>query len=128
MFIISAQTHFWASHQLSLPDGSEEPVHSHDWLVVAEVAGEQLNDMGLVMDFRRLKAIMDGILANLEGTQLNALEYFRRRNPSAENVARYIYEQLDPRLPKGVGLRSVCVGEEPGYLARFERSCHDADA
>ena len=125
MFTISVETHFWASHQLTLPDGSKEPAHQHNWLVTADVSSEKLNSMGLVMNFRRLKAMVDNIVAEFDnpGTQgLDRIDYFQRNNSSAENVAKYIYEKLRTRLPKGVKLRSIRVVEEPGCSAKFSKS------
>ena len=119
MFRVSVETHFWASHQLSLPDGSKEPLHRHNWSVTADVSSEKLNKMGLVMDFHRLKALVDNIVAKLENTSLDKTDYFRTNNPSAENVARYIYERLGPKLPGDVKLEAIRVVEEPGCSAKF---------
>ena len=119
MFAISVETHFWASHQLVLPDGSKEPAHAHNWSVTAEVSSDKLNSMGLVMDFEKLKVMMDRIVAAFDGTALDKNRYFRQNNPSAENVAKYIYEQLEPRLPEGVKLQEIKVVEQAGCLAKF---------
>jgi len=119
MFAISVETHFWASHQLVLPDGSKEPAHAHNWSVTAEVSSDKLNSMGLVMDFEKLKVMMDRIVAAFDGAALDKNRYFRQSNPSAENVAKYIYEQLEPRLPEGVKLQEIKVVEQAGCLAKF---------
>jgi len=120
MFTVSVETHFRASHQLALPNGSRERAHRHNWLVTADVSSEMLDPLGIVMDFRQLKAMVDGIVAEFENTPLGNLDYFQRNNPSAENVAKHIYEKLEPKLPKGIELRSVKVEEEPGCSAKFE--------
>ena len=125
MFTISVETSFSASHQLALPDGSKESAHHHNWLVTAEVGSDKLNSMGVVMDFRQLKAMADDIVAEFENKSFDKLDYFQRNNPSAENVAKYIYEKLEPKLPKGIELRSVKVEEEPGCSAKFEHSNND---
>ncbi|MBN2137833.1 MAG: 6-carboxytetrahydropterin synthase [Sedimentisphaerales bacterium] len=119
MFTISVEMTFKASHQLTLSDGSIEPVHSHDWSVAAEVAGEKLNDTGFVIDFNDLRAELRGIITPLENTQLGNLDCFENENPSAENVAKYVYEKLSPKLPKSVHLQSIAVGEEHRCRAKF---------
>ena len=119
MFTISVETHFRASHQLTMPDGSKEPQHSHNWIVSANVSSRKLNSMGLVMDFGRLKAMLDEIVAQFQDVSLDETVVFRRNNSSAENVAEYIYGELRARLPKGVRLRCVTVVEEPGCSAGF---------
>ena len=122
MFTISVETHFRASHQLALPDGSKERAHRHNWLVTADVSSETMNPLGVVMDFQQLKAMVDDIVAELENAPLDKLDYFQRNNPSAENVAKYIYENLEPKLPKAIELQSVKIEEEPGCSAKFEHS------
>ena len=121
MFTVSVETYFWASHQLVLPDGSKEPQHQHNWAVTAEVGSSELNSMGLVMDFYRLKALVHNIVSELDDTAMERIDYFQRNSSSAENLARYIYEQLEPKLPKGVKLQSIWVGEEQGSSAKFSK-------
>lgn len=125
MYTISVKTRFTASHQLTLADGSKEPLHCHNWSVTADVSSGRLNSMGLVMDFRRLKAMVDNIVAVFDNAQLETLDYFRRKassvsspqdcgqrnSSSAENVAKYIYEKLEPKLPKDLHLDSITVVE-----------------
>jgi len=121
MFTVSVETHFWASHQLTLPDGSKEPPHRHNWSVTVDVSTEALNSMGLVMDFRQLKAMVDKTIAEFDNTALDKIDYFQRNNSSAENVAGYIYEKLEPKLPQGVKLEAIRVVEEPGCSAKFAK-------
>jgi 6-pyruvoyltetrahydropterin/6-carboxytetrahydropterin synthase len=121
LFTASVETHFWASHQLALPDGSREPEHQHNWAVTAEVSGRELNRMGLVIDFQHLRAMLDNIAGELDNTAIEKIDYFQKNCSSAENLARYIYEKLEPKLPKGVKLEAVRVCEEWGCSARFSK-------
>jgi 6-pyruvoyltetrahydropterin/6-carboxytetrahydropterin synthase len=91
MLTVSVETNFWASHRLTLPDGSKEPVHSHNFSVTAEVAGQKLSNMGLVMDFHRLKAMLDDIVSEFDNVPLDSIDYFKPVNSTAENVAKYIF-------------------------------------
>lgn len=116
---------FQASHRLALPDGSSEPAHSHNWAVTAEVAGGKLDNMGVLMDFHKLRAELGRIIAPFDNSQLAAVEYFRQNNPSAENVAKYIYEKLRAKLPETVNIRSVEVAEEQGCWAKYADSDND---
>jgi len=122
MFTISVETSFWASHQLVLPEGSKEPVHHHNWLVSAVISSDKLNSMAVVMDFKELKAMVDDIVAEFDNMALNEISYFRQNNPSAENVAKYIYEKLRAKLPEGVKLQNIRIVEEPGCAANFSES------
>ena len=119
MFTIRVETRFQASHRLTLPDGSKEPAHDHDWVVTADVSSGRLDNMGVVMSFQKLRAMLDETVGDFHHAALDAISYFRQNNPSAENVARYIYERLRVMLPEGVTLRHVRIMEEPGCWAEF---------
>jgi 6-pyruvoyltetrahydropterin/6-carboxytetrahydropterin synthase len=119
MFTISVERHFRASHQLTLPDGSKEPIHKHDWVVTASLSSEKLNNMGIVMNFQTLQAMIDKTVDGFNNKALDSIGYFQQNNPSAENVAKYIYEKLLIELPEGVKLINIRVVEEPGCSATF---------
>jgi len=121
LFSVSVETHFWASHQLTLPDGSKEPLHQHNWVVTVDVNSSELNSMGLIMDFRRLKTMVDNIVTDFDNIQLEKLDYFQQNNSSAEAVARYIYEKLEPRLSRDLKLNYIRVAEQPGCSAKFSK-------
>ena len=121
MFTISVETQFLASHQLTLPNGSKEPLHTHNWLVTVDVSGKKLNKMGLLMDFHRLKKAVDNITAQFGPGPLEKSDFFKQNPSSAEMVAEYIYQNLEPQLPVGVKLISVKVVEDPGFSAKFSK-------
>jgi len=121
LFSVSVEKHFWASHQLTLPDGSKEPLHQHNWVVTVDVNSSELNSMGLIMDFRRLKTMVDNIVTDFDNIQLEKLDYFQQNNSSAEAVARYIYEKLEPRLSGDLKLNYIRVAEQPGCSAKFSK-------
>ncbi len=119
MFSVSVETGFKASHQLRLADGSKEALHKHHWQVKVVVCRENLNRLGLVMDFNQLKASVNEAVVPLVDIRLSELDYFQANNPSAEAVAKYIYEKLEQKIPAGAKLKSVSVVEEPGCTAKF---------
>jgi 6-pyruvoyl-tetrahydropterin synthase len=121
LYSVVVETNFRASHQLTMPNGSKEPLHDHDWKIAALVSSKNLNKMGLVMDFRRLKSLVDNIVSDFDGQKLEQLEFFQKNISSAENVAKYIYEKLEAMLPKSVKLNGITVTEERGCIAKFEK-------
>ena len=123
MFTVSVEKRFRASHQLSRADGSKEAAHWHDWGVTAEVCKEKLDSTGIVMDFGQLKSALGSIVDELDNTSLESIDYFGRNNPSAESVAKYIYEQLGTKLPAGVRLEGIRVAEETGCSEKFSKGC-----
>jgi len=102
-------------------DGSKEPAHNHNLVVVAEVSSETLDDAGIIMDFCQLEDMVDEIVGEFDNVRLEGIGYFRRNNPSAENVAKYVYEKLEPQLPDDVKLALVRVVEDRGCSAKFSK-------
>ena len=121
MYAIEVHDCFEAEHYLRLPDGGAEDQHGHQWEVVAEVATGELDVMGTVMDFHELRRMLQDVLFALHETDLNETGYFSEENPSAENVAKYIYERLEKKLPERVQLSYIRVLEEKGCWAIFRK-------
>lgn len=122
MFTVTVQTNFLASHQLTLPDGKKENLHSHNWLISAHVSSIQLNKIGLVIDFNRLKKLLDNIVSPISNKTLENYPFFQKNSSSAETVALYIFENLKNFLPAGLTLDSVTVTEEPGFSATYKNT------
>ena len=116
-FEITATRHFSAAHQLRLDDGSLEPLHGHNWKAIVRVASRKLDDIGVVMDFHQLDALLAAITDAMHNRHMNDLPTFAKLNPSTENVALHIARQL--RLPPGVTLVSVEVWETPENSAVY---------
>lgn len=119
MFEVSVSGWFAAAHQLRFADGTLEPLHGHNWQVQATFAGAALDASGLLLDFVPLKRALDAALGELHDRNLNELDAFAERNPSAENVALWLAQRLAPMTRAGAGLQSVSVEESPGCVARY---------
>ena len=110
-FQITTTRHFSAAHQLRLYDGSLEPLHGHNWKVKVTVSAAKLDEIGVVMDFHELERRVNRIIDPMHSRNLNDLAPFKTTNPSAENVALHIAQELN--LPQNVKLQSVEVWETP---------------
>ena len=108
-FEISATRHFSAAHAIKLYDGSLEPLHGHNWKVIARVESRQLDQIGVVMDFHELDRLLGDITSPMHNSNLNDHPAFKSLNPTTENVALYIAEKL--KLPRQVHLASIEVWE-----------------
>ena len=108
-FEISVVRTFAAAHQLRLYDGTLEPLHGHNWRVEVTVAAEQLDSIGVVMDFHELERRLALLVDPLHNAHLNATDPFRSMNPSTEHVALHIGQRLE--LPAHVRLARVRVWE-----------------
>ena len=121
MFIVGIETQFKAWHSIPLPDGTKEPEHEHFWAVEAEVCSELPADGGVVINFAQLRSRLTDVTSTLGDSILNEMEYFHDKCPSAENVAVYIFDRLEPILPKNVRLKSIKVSEQVGCWAIYNK-------
>jgi 6-pyruvoyltetrahydropterin/6-carboxytetrahydropterin synthase len=94
MYKIKIVTNFSAAHSLRGYKGKCESLHGHNWKVEVLVSSEKLNSLGIAIDFQELKKITSKVLEELDHKHLNDLEYFRKVNPSSEQIARYIFLRL----------------------------------
>lgn len=122
MFEVAVEETFAAGHALRGYKGKCENVHGHNYKVRVVVEGEKLNSAGLLFDFAELRRRMKDVIGALDHRFLNDLPPFTEINPSAENIARYFYEQLNERLAasaNGARLREVVVFESDTTTATY---------
>ena len=94
MYEIEVSAAFEAAHFIDGYEGKCARLHGHNWEVVAVVRGEQLDKLGMLIDFKILKAELKKVLDEFDHRFLNELATFAEENPTAENLARKIFQQL----------------------------------
>jgi len=114
MYGISVEEHFDAAHFLRGYKGKCEALHGHRFRVVVRVKAHGLDDIGLAYDFAELKHYLRDILSRFDHTCLNDVPPFDKINPSSENIAATIYDELQARLSEApVSLTGIEVWESP---------------
>ena len=122
MFEVSVEETFSAGHALRGYRGKCENVHGHNYRVRVTLEGPQLDAIGLLVDFTRVKQVLRGIIAGLDHQFINDLEPFRSVNPSAENLAKYFFEGVAKELkdlPPGARVRDVVLWETDTSRAQY---------
>lgn len=99
MFEIRITRHFAAAHRVEDYPGNCERLHGHNWRVDVVCRRDELDSLGMVMDFRKLKELTDAVLRRLDHQYLNEVPPFTERNPTAENLAKYIFDELAADAP-----------------------------
>ncbi|MEZ4415657.1 MAG: 6-carboxytetrahydropterin synthase QueD [Gemmatimonadota bacterium] len=122
MYTVSARTHYDAAHFLRNYKGKCENLHGHRYVVEATVRTERLNESGIAFDFVELKRHLREIAGRLDHRLINELPPFDVWETSAENQARYFYEELQKLLPPDIagGLVHTRVWETPDQCAQYE--------
>jgi 6-pyruvoyltetrahydropterin/6-carboxytetrahydropterin synthase len=113
MYQVSVEGHFDAAHYLRGYGGKCENVHGHSFKVVVNLKASKLNETGLAYDFVELKRHLGEVLARFDHTSLNDVPPFDKINPSSENIAVTIFDQLKGCFSGGISLSSVEVWESP---------------
>jgi 6-pyruvoyltetrahydropterin/6-carboxytetrahydropterin synthase len=105
MFEVTIEESFSAGHALRNYRGKCENVHGHNYRCQVTVQGEQLDSVGLLVDFVELKRAVHSVLDRLDHQWLNEYPPFDILNPSAENIAKYIYDEVSKGLAAKNGAR-----------------------
>jgi len=122
MHEVSVDETFAAAHNLRNYKGKCEDLHGHNYKVRIVLAGKELDSVGLLYDFVHLKQVIQGVIRSLDHKYLNELPPFNALNPSAENIARHIYDQTSKQMretPNGAGIASITVWETETTAATY---------
>ncbi len=98
MFEVTVEQTFAAAHALRNYKGGCETVHGHNFKVQVVLAGERLDETGLLVDFIDVKNLMGQVMARLDHQFLNEIPPFDVKNPSAENIAEYLCTEMSSGL------------------------------
>ena len=98
MYELKVISKFAAAHQLSMVTEKCENLHGHNWKIEVYVAGSKLNEWGVLVDFGEIKRHLSDVMDILDHKFLNDINAFRDINPSSENIAKYIADQMQSRL------------------------------
>ena len=116
MYSIRVEGSFSSAHNLRGYKGSCEDLHGHNWRVEVVVNSGDLDKLGMVMDFRVVKVRLNSILDKMDHAYLNNIAYFKKVNPTSENIAKYIFDHMKAKISK---LESVTVWESDNSCATY---------
>jgi len=120
MFELMVETQFASAHQLRGYKGSCEKLHGHNWKVQIFVLAERLNEIDIALDFHELKKLAEEVIMPLDHGFLNDIFPFTEKNPSSENIAKWIYDSLRKKLDNDdVNLSAVTVWESETASATY---------
>jgi 6-pyruvoyltetrahydropterin/6-carboxytetrahydropterin synthase len=120
MYELTVEVSFAAAHQLRGYKGNCENIHGHNWRVQINVLAERLNEIDIAMDFRDLKKIAREVVAPLDHVLLNDVFPFTEKNPSSENIAKWIFDSLKKKINNGVlRVAAVTVWESDNASASY---------
>ncbi len=110
MFELTVRSEFSSAHFLRDYNGQCKNLHGHTWRVAVTVSGRKLDKIGVMADFVEMKKHLETILKHLDHACLNDVPFFKKNNPTAENLAKHIYAEYK-KLIKPLKLVKVQVWE-----------------
>ena len=120
MFEVSVAMNFSAAHNLKGYQGKCEALHGHNWKVEVILRSDKLDNIGMVEDFSAIKDKLKNILSLFDHKYLNVLPYFKKKNPTSENIAKLIFEKMKEKLKSTqLGISSVKVWETDTSCATY---------
>jgi 6-pyruvoyltetrahydropterin/6-carboxytetrahydropterin synthase len=117
MYSLKVQGTFSSAHNLRGYKGKCEDLHGHNWIVEIVIKSAQLDAIGMVLDFKYLKKKLKACLEQMDHKYINKSAYFKKINPTSENIAKYIYNKLKPQISL---LSCVTVWENSTSSATYE--------
>lgn len=119
MFEISVEKTIACAHRLFGYNGPCEALHGHNYTIVVSYEGRELDQFGMLVDFVDVKREFNAVLKVLDHTYLNDLPWFDGLSPSAENIARVVFEKMKLTTFERGRLLSVKVWETPTQVATY---------
>ncbi len=98
MYEVTVEADFSSGHYLRNYKGKCENPHGHNYKVRVTLIGRELDDAGLLLDFKLLKQVLRPVVDRIDHQMLNDIEPFTVLNPSAENLAKYLYDETNLHL------------------------------
>lgn len=105
MFEVTVEAGFSSGHYLRNYYGKCENPHGHNYRVLVTLAGAELDETGLLLDFKLLKTLLRPVVEYLDHKMINDLPPFTELNPSAENLARFFFDETSRELREKTGGR-----------------------
>ncbi|MBM4318583.1 MAG: 6-carboxytetrahydropterin synthase QueD [Deltaproteobacteria bacterium] len=120
MYEIEITEHFSSAHRLRGQGSRCEDLHGHNWFVTVTLGAAELDEIGIAIDFKVVKELLAEVVGRLDHQYLNEVPPFDVQNPSAENLARFIYEEMALLLRgKAARMQRVKVAEGPRTAASY---------
>lgn len=119
MYEIKVKGSFSSAHNLREYKGKCEAIHGHNWKVEVILESENLNSEGMVLDFKLAKKLLNQVLDKLDHKYINKIEPFNKVNPTSENIAKFIFQEIRERIGDDLKVKKVTVWETENSSASY---------
>jgi len=120
MYTLSVEKTISTAHQLRDYEGPCARIHGHNWKIRLEVQSTTVDEIGIAVDFAVLDEKLWKVIGPFDHQMINSVPPFDNINPTAENLVKYIYDQLRNKLTEKVSLKKVSIWETDEYMVSYE--------
>ncbi len=114
MFVLKIVTDFASAHSLRNYPGDCSRLHGHNWQVEVSVCSQVLDNNGIAIDFREIKKQTKLVIKRVDHQYLNEIVPFDVLNPTAENIAKYFFDEVGLLVNnENVKVKDVVIWETP---------------
>ena len=120
MYTLSVEKVISTAHQLRDYDGPCAQVHGHNWRVKIEVQSKDVDGLGNAIDFGELDEKLWEVIGPFDHQMINSVPPFDKLNPTAENLVKFLYEQLKIKISDKISIKRVSIWETDQYMVSYE--------
>ncbi len=122
MYTLSVDKVISTAHQLRDYDGSCARIHGHNWKIRLEIQSKEIDDRGIAIDFTELDKKLLEVIGPFDHQLINSVPPFDKINPTAENLVRFVFNQLKDKFTGHLTLKKVSIWETEAYMVSYEES------
>ncbi len=119
MYYLSIDTVLSAAHFLEGYEGDCAKIHGHNWKIRITVKTNKLDKVGMGLDFKAIKDCSWQVLGKYDHHCLNEIAPFNKINPTAENLAKFLYDEITRLLPESIAMHKISLWETENYLVEY---------
>jgi 6-pyruvoyltetrahydropterin/6-carboxytetrahydropterin synthase len=120
MYTLSVDKAISTAHQLRDYDGPCARVHGHNWKVRLEVQSKEVDEKGIAIDFTEMDKKLWEVIGPFDHQLINSVPPFDKLNPTAENLVKFIFNQLKDKFAGHITVKKVSIWETEEYMVSFE--------
>jgi 6-pyruvoyltetrahydropterin/6-carboxytetrahydropterin synthase len=120
MYRLSVEKSISTAHRLNDYQGPCARIHGHNWRIRLDVLADKLDQTGIAIDFSDLENILWHVIGRFDHQLLNDVPPFDQLNPTAENIARYVYQEAQKQLNSTIRVAAVTIWETDNTLVSYE--------
>ena len=121
VYTLSIETAISAAHLLRDYEGPCSRIHGHNWKIRVEVSANELDKHGIAIDFLDLKKITWQVVGPFDHNNFNKIPPFDKLNPTAENIVKYFYDEIEKLLPSDILMKSIRLWETEKYAVEYQK-------